>query len=39
MSKKVSVVISVYNVENYLRKCLDSLVNQTYKNLEIHLCK
>ena len=34
MSKKVSVVISVYNVENYLRKCLDSLVNQTYKNLE-----
>ena len=34
MSKKVSVVIPVYNVEKYLRRCLDSLVNQTYKNLE-----
>lgn len=35
MTAKVSVVIPVYNVENYLRKCLDSLVNQTYKNLEL----
>ena len=34
MTSKVSVVIPIYNVENYLRKCLDSLVNQTYKNLE-----
>lgn len=33
--KKVSVIIPVYNVENYLRKCLDSLVNQTLKDLEI----
>lgn len=32
---KVSVIVPVYNVENYLRKCLDSLVNQTLKNLEI----
>lgn len=33
--KKVSVIIPVYNVENYLRKCLDSLVNQTLKDIEI----
>lgn len=31
----VSVIIPVYNVEKYLRQCLDSVVNQTYKNLEI----
>lgn len=34
---KVSVIIPVYNVEKYLRRCLDSVVNQTYKNLEIIL--
>lgn len=33
--KKVSVIIPVYNVENYLRKCLNSLVNQTLKDIEI----
>jgi len=31
----ISVIIPVYNVEDYLRECLDSVVNQTYKNLEI----
>ena len=31
----ISVIIPVYNVEPYLRKCLDSVVNQTYKDLEI----
>lgn len=31
----VSVIVPVYNVEKFLRKCLDSLINQTYKNLEI----
>ena len=31
----VSVIIPVYNVEKYLDKCLDSIINQTYKNLEI----
>ena len=35
--KKLSVIVPVYNVERYIRKCLDSLVNQTYKNLEIIL--
>lgn len=33
--KKISVIIPVYNVENYLRKCLNSLVNQTLKDIEI----
>ena len=31
----VSVIIPVYNVENYLKKCLDSIITQTYSNLEI----
>lgn len=33
----ISVIIPVYNVERYLRRCLDSVVNQIYKNLEIIL--
>ena len=32
---KVSVIIPVYNTENYLRKCLDSVCNQTLKDIEI----
>lgn len=32
---KVSVIIPVYNVEPYIRKCLDSIINQTYSNLEV----
>lgn len=35
MNEKITVIVPVYNVENYLEKCLDSLINQTYKNLEI----
>lgn len=34
---KISVIIPVYNVEKYLDRCLESVVNQTYKNLEIIL--
>lgn len=34
---KLSVIVPIYNVEPYLRQCLDSIVNQTYRNLEIIL--
>lgn len=37
MSKKISIIVPIYNVEQYLDKCVESLVNQTYKNLEIIL--
>ena len=33
--KKVSIIVPVYNTEKYLAKCLDSLVNQTLKDIEI----
>ena len=32
---KVSIIVPVYNVEKYLEKCLDSLVNQTLQDIEI----
>ncbi|EAH9822386.1 glycosyltransferase family 2 protein [Campylobacter jejuni] len=35
--KKVGVVIPIYNVKKYLKECLDSVINQTYTNLEIIL--
>ena len=34
---KISVIVPVYNVEKYIRKCLDSLVNQTFKDFEVIL--
>lgn len=33
----ISVIIPVYNIEKYLSRCISSIVNQTYKNLEIIL--
>ena len=32
---KVSVIVPVYNTEKYLSKCLDSLVNQTLKDIDL----
>lgn len=37
MEDKVSIIVPVYNVKDYLRKCIDSIIEQTYKNIEIIL--
>jgi len=37
MKEQISIVVPVYNVEQYLEKCVNSIINQTYKNLEIIL--
>ena len=34
---KVSIIVPFYNVEGYIEKCLDTLVNQTLKDIEIIL--
>lgn len=36
-SPKISVIVPVYNVEEYLRKCVQSIIDQTYSNIEIIL--
>ena len=33
----ISVIVPVYNVERYLRRCVDSILHQTYRNLEVLL--
>ena len=33
--KKVSIIIPAYNVENYIEDCLESILNQTYTNIEV----
>lgn len=35
MKRKYSIIVPVYNVEKYINECLSSLINQTYKNIEI----
>lgn len=35
MTPKMSVIIPVYNGEKYLRECLDSVLDQTLKNIEV----
>ena len=33
----ISVIVTVYNIERYLRRCVDSILAQTYRDLEILL--
>lgn len=35
--KLISIIVPAYNVENYIRRCLDSLVSQTYELSLIHI--
>ena len=37
MKPLVSVIVPIYNVEKYLEKCIDSIINQTLKEIEIIL--
>lgn len=37
INKKISVIVTAYNIEEYLSRCVDSLLEQTYSNLEIIL--
>ena len=37
MDKKISVIIPIYNTEKFLARCVDSVINQTYTNLQIIL--
>ena len=35
--KKIGVIAPIYNVEEYLAECIESILNQTYSNLDINL--
>lgn len=37
MNIKISIIVPIYKVEQYLNRCVDSIINQTYQNLEIFL--
>ena len=34
---KISIIVPIYNIKKYLKKCLNSIINQSYQNLEILL--
>ncbi|MDE6234041.1 MAG: glycosyltransferase, partial [Lachnospiraceae bacterium] len=37
MQDLITVIVAVYKTEPYIRRCLDSIVSQTYKNMEVLL--
>ena len=34
---KISIIVPIYNVEKYLNRCIESILNQTFKDLELIL--
>lgn len=36
-TKKISIIVPIYKVEQFIDKCIDSIVNQSYNNLEKYL--
>ena len=39
MKKLVSIIVPVFNVEKYLRQCLDSILGQTFNPVRSHYCE
>ena len=37
MKDKISIIVSIYNVEPYIRRCIDSILAQTHQNFELIL--
>ena len=37
MRRKISIIVPVYNLEKYLSQCIESIINQNHKNIEIIL--
>ena len=35
MDELVSIIVPVYNAEKYIKKCIESIINQTYKKIEV----
>ena len=35
MGPKISIIVPVYNVSAYIRRCVNSVASQTYKNIEV----
>lgn len=35
MNELVSIIVPVYNAEKYIKKCIESIINQTYKKIEV----
>ena len=38
MKNKISIIMGIYNCENYLKESIDSILNQSYENWELIMC-